>query len=874
MKEKTKCMALFLASVLPFLPANAATPQTGTSAIATSSRHEDPAASGKAGTVQCMGIGKIPLVVGDANAALDGDRTTLWWSKEGGEQEFTIDLGHPVKVRSVQIEWGENFPSDYEIQWTEDGSTWKTSFTAKDFQNSFRGKSKTEFKAGWTFHKIEPPVTTRALRIRCLKGKGDGYQIFDVFINECCPFSYDPVPSDALYRDPKADPDARVEDLLKRMTRREKIRLTSGQNIFYIPGFERFGIKPALMCNTSAGIQIRKDLDWDYTPLKKSTAFPVASALAATWEPELAFDAGKAIGEECRAGGISILLGPGVNIHRTSTCGRNFEYFSEDPFLSARMAVAQVKGIQSEGVVATVKHFLANNNEFLRTDSNALIGERAMHEIYLPAFAAAIQEGDAKAIMSSYNWVNGKKCGEDKILLTDILRGELGFKGFVMSDWGGTEDVTNSLDSGQNIIMPQMRTFGQYLRAELEKDPAGAEKRLDAMIAPTLRVLLETGIWNRVLDTPGTPDYEAHQKLVRRIGESAVTLLKNEGVLPLQTGQKILLTGSRKAVTKASSGGGSGFVDGFDPVNYLDGMKAVFGDAVTCSENPSDAAVKNADRILFFIEMGDHEGSDRPFELPEETNRKIADIAAKNPDTIVIASTGTAFGMPWLDSVKGLVHACYLGQEYGASLASVLPGKVSPSGKLPFTMEQSFQDSPAFGYNVINGQTVWRVKDKPEPYFDIPYKEGVFVGYRWYESKKKPVNFPFGFGLSYTTFKISDVKVSSDTITKGTPVTVSATVTNTGKVAGAEVVQLYVHDEKPSIIRPYRELKGFQKVFLQPGESKTVTIPVDWKALAFWDAKTHSWLAEPGTFELLIGNSSQDVQGKARIEYKEQGGKN
>jgi len=864
----TRWAILCVASLLPLSSAKAVDSRSGTTAAASSSRHADPAATAKAGTVQCMGAGKIPLVVGDASAALDGDRTTMWWSAEGGQQDLMIDLGHPVEIRSIQIEWGENFPSDYEIQWTEDGGTWKTALTAKDFENTFRGKSKTEFKAGWTYHKIEPPVTTRALRIRSLKGKGDGYQIFDVFINECCPFSYEPVPADALYRDPKADPDARVQDLLKRMTLREKVRLTSGQNIFYIPGFERFGIKPALMCNTSAGIQIRKDLDWDYTPLKKSTAFPVASALAATWEPELAFDAGKAIGEECRAGGMSILLGPGVNIHRTSTCGRNFEYFSEDPFLAARMAVAQVKGIQSEGVVATVKHFLANNNEFLRTDSNALIGERAMHEIYLPAFAAAIQEGGAMAIMTSYNWVNGKKCGEDRILLTDILRGELGFKGFVMSDWGGTDDVTKLLGSGQNIVMPQMKTFGHHLRAELEKDPAGTEEKLDAMIAPTLRVLLETGIWNRLAGSPESVDFEAHRTLVRRIGESAVTLLKNEGVLPLRSGQKILLTGDSKAVTKASSGGGSGFVDGFDPVNYLEGLKSVFGDAVSYSQKPTNEAVKKADRVLFFVDMGDHEGSDRPFDLPEETNSKIADIAAKNPNTIVIASTGTSFGMPWLEKVKGLVHCYYLGQEYGASLAGVLSGKVAPSGKLPFTMEQSFQDSPAFGYNVIDGQTVWRVKDKPDPYFDIRYKEGVFVGYRWYEYKKKPVNFPFGFGLSYTTFKISDIKVSPETITKDKPVTVSATVTNTGKVAGAEVVQLYVHDEKPSIIRPYRELKGFQKVILQPGESKTVTIPVDWKALAFWDAKTHDWLAEPGTFELLVGNSSQDVQGKARIEYK------
>lgn len=862
------CLSTAITIVLPH--ARAADSNAGTTAIASSSRHTDPAAAAKAGSVQCMGTGKIPLLVEDANAVLDGDRTTMWWSKSGGEQDITLDLCYPVEIRSVEIEWGENFPSDYEIQWSEDGKSWKTGFSIKDFQNIFKGKSKTEYKAGWTLNKLDPPVTARALRIHCLKGKGDGYQIFDVYINESCPFSYEPVPKDALYRDPSADPDARVQDLLKRMTLREKIRLTSGLNIFFIPGYERFGLKPALMCNTSAGIQIRKDLDWDYTQLKKSTAFPVASTLAATWQPEWAFEAGRAIGEECRAGGMSILLGPGVNIHRTSTCGRNFEYFSEDPYLASRMAVEQVKGIQSEGVVATVKHFLANNNEFLRTDSNPRIGERALHEIYLPAFAAAIQEGGAKAIMSSYNWVNGEKCGESPTLLTDILRGELGYKGMVMSDWGGTRDMEKILGSGQNLIMPQMKTFGQYLRGELEKDPAGTEKKLDAMIAPTLRVLLETGIWNRLPGNPDSVDYAAHQKLVRQIGEAAVTLLKNDNVLPLQSGQKILLVGKGKAVRDSSSGGGSGFVEGFDQINYLDGLKAVYGDAVTYSANPSDEEVKKADRILFFFEMGDHEGFDRPFELPEEIQQQIEALAAKNANVIVIASTGTSFSMPWLEKIKGLVHCYFLGQEYGASLANVLSGKVTPSGKLPFTMEQSFKDSPAYGYNIVNGQTVWRLKDKdkPELYYDIPYGEGVFVGYRWYEAKKKTVHFPFGFGLSYTTFKISDPKVSADTITKDKPVTVSATVTNTGKVAGEEVVQLYVHDEEAGVVRPYRELKGFQKVFLQPGESKTVTMPLDWKALAFWDGKTHAWTAEPGSFALLIGNSSQDVQCRTRVDYK------
>ena len=851
------------------LPVGAAAKETF--ATASSSRHTDPAASAKAGTVSCMGIGQLPLVVEDANAVLDGDRTTLWWSQAGGEQEITLDLGSPAEIRTVQIEWGEQFPSDYEIQWTADGAAWQTAFSTNGFQNTFRGKSRTGFKAGWVWHELNAPVTAKGLRIRCLKGTGDGYQIFDVFVNGCCPFSYEPVAADAPYRNPSVAADLRAQDLLKRMTLREKIRMTAGQNIFFIPGFDRFGLKPVLMCNTSAGIQLRSDLDWNYTPLRKTTAFPVAAALAATWQPELAFEAGQAIAKECRAGGQSILLGPGVNIHRTSTCGRNFEYFSEDPFLTARMGVAQVKGIQSKGVLATVKHYMANNNELVRTDSDAIIDERAMHEIYLPGFEATIREGDAKAFMSSYNWVNREKCGESHTVLTDILRGELGYTGMVMSDWGGTEDNTKALGSGQNLIMPQLKDFGQYLRAELAKDPAGTEKKIDEMIAPTLKVLLETGVWQRPPVLPGTVDYAAHQTIVRQIGESAVTLLKNDDVLPLKKGQEILVVGDKKAVSDSSSGKGSGFVEGHDPVSYFDGLKAVFGDKVIWSKNPSASEVKNADRVLFFFNMGDHEGGDRPFELPAETQQQIADLAANNPNVIVVASTGTAFDMPWLGKVKGLVHCYFLGQEYGAALANVLSGAVTPSGKLPFSMETTFADSPAYGYDLLDGKPLKNknaLQKAQKKTFEINYSEGIFVGYRWYEAKKKPVNFPFGFGLSYTTFEMSDIKVSATTITKAAPITVSVTVKNTGKVSGAEVVQLYVHDDEASVERPYRELKGFQKVFLQPGESKTVTIPLDWKALAFWDVKTHAWLAEPGTFTLLAGNSSQNVQCQARIDYR------
>ena len=804
---------------------------------------------------------------GELAAILDGESSTKWTSKIPGAQDISVDLEHPWPVRSVEIEWGENYPSEYEVQLTDDGKTWKTVARSIFFKKP-EAKGITDSK--FIVHKIKPTKNATGIRLRCLKAD-KGVEIVDLRINGQFAFCYEPVPADAICLNKTADPEARVRDLLARMTVREKLGMVTNIDFYYIPGIERFGFAPVLMSDATSGFNVRPGRG----PLTKSTSFPLASALAATWQPELAFKMGKAIGKECRGGGVGVLLGPGVNIHRTSTGGRNFEYLGEDPWLASRMAVEHIKGVQSQKVIAVIKHLIANESEFVRTSCNSVVDERTLHEIYLPAFAAAVREANVRAVMSSYNWLNGEKCGDDKTLLTDLLRGGLGHTGMVMSDWFvGVHDQAKMLGSGQNLVNPDWAGLRQTIRAQLEKDPEGAAKQLDAMIEPTLRVLFEMGIWDRPVadSTFENAKLDEHKVLSRSIAESAVTVLKNEGVLPLAKGQKILIVGDKKAVEASHSGLGSGLVYGYDQVNFFAGLKAVFGDDVAYEANPTDEMVKNADRVLYFFNMGDVEGWDRPFELPEATNRQIQSLASKNPNVIVIASTGTAFGTPWLDSVKGLVHGYYLGQEYGAAMANVLSGKVTPSGKLPFTMEKSFADSPAYGYNVVDGKPWWLSTEMPPNIktttIDVPYSEGIFVGYRWYEAKKKPVNFHFGFGLSYTTFKIGDLKVSADTIAKDKPINVSVTVTNTGKVAGAEVVQLYVHDEESSVERPYRELKGFQKVFLQPGERQTVTMPLDWKALAFWDVKTKSWVAEPGAFTLLVGNSSRDVQCQSRVTYK------
>jgi beta-glucosidase len=802
---------------------------------------------------------------GSPEAILDGEPSS--WSANGGKQILTLDLHYPVTIRSVGIYW-KKMASRYEILTSTDGRKFKPVFSGKNM------KPKGRREGGHLIHYLDQPVTARYIRIRCIEPvkQNGNYEIVNIEINGSAPLCFEPVPADAICRDPNASAEARVDDLLARMTVSEKIRMMGGFQHFFFPGNDRFGLAQVLLNDATSGLHLRPEVEGEYSSITESTSFPLATALAATWQPELAEAMGRAIGEECRAAGTGVLLGPGVNIHRTSTGGRNFEYMSEDPYLTSRMAVGHIIGVQQMGIVATVKHFIANSHEFMRHDSNALIDERTLNEIYLPAFRAAVQEADVKAVMSAYNWLNGTKCGEHRVLLTDILRDQLGYTGMVMSDWGGTANMDKVLDSGQNIVMPNMKNLGEIVRAELARgDKVAVEARINTMIRPTFKVLFEMGTWDRPAADPAfNATFEAHKIVARTIGEAAITLLKNEQVLPLKKTDSILVIGDELAVLDAASGGGSGKVTGYDAINYLEGLKTVFGPQVTYETDPDAKTIRQADRILYFFNTPDREGRDHPFELPNDINKQITALAEANPNVIVIATSGTAFGMPWLKEVQGLVHCYYLGQERGNALANVLSGAVTPSGKLPFSMERSFSDSPSFDYNILNGEVAWGQKNKkPKAQVDIPYKEGVFVGYRWYESNKKPVNFPFGFGLSYTTFSISDATLSSIEMSKETPITVTITVTNTGKTQGAEVVQLYVHEDKPRVERPYRELKAFQKVFLEPGESKEVELTLNWESLAFWDVNTHDWAVNPGTFTLLIGNSAQNVQCQQSIRFSE-----
>lgn len=795
--------------------------------------------------------------------AIDGEDGFLHLS--AGEQMLTLDLKYKVLIHSVTLDWTVNCAENFDIQLSSDGKKYRTvkAVTGLHVPKTRRNFARQPGKRTYEFPEQVAAYVRLLLKNAAVPGKG--YELIELRINKEVPICFAPVPEAAVCLDVSADPAARVDDLIRRMTFREKVHFTGGFDFFLFPGLARFGLKPVLLNDTSAGVVIRGvDHATAGALPHESTGFPVSSALAATWNPALAKEMGGAIAEECRAHGTGVLLGPGMNIHRTSICGRNFEYYSEDPLLSAQMAVPFIQGVQEKGIVSTAKHFIANNNEFLRFNCNALIGDRALHEIYLPAFKAAVQEGGVQAIMSSYNWLNGHKCGEYKYLLTDVLRDEIGFEGMVMTDWNGSDDRTAAPGSGQNIIMPAKRELFGYLMKQYESDPAATEKTVEQMIRPTLRVLFSSGVWDR--PAGGEAEYlatlPAHKKVARKIGSEAVTLLKNSGVLPLGKGASILVCGTELAVLESSSGRGSGNVKGYDHVTYLDGIKTRFPNA-DYKPHPSDEEIRSADYVLYFFEMRDKEGDDRPFELPEKTAAAIRRIAELNDQVIVVASSGTAFEMDWIDEVEGLIHCYFLGQERGNALGDVLAGRVNPSGKLPFTMEKKYADSPAFGDNVFDGKTIWSCNDplrRKQKTFDVNYDEGIFVGYRWYEAKNKPIHFPFGFGLSYATFKINAAKASSKTVAPGQPLQISVQVQNTGKTAGAEVVQCYVHDEESSVPRPYRELKAFRKVFLQPGETKTVTLTLRWDDFAFWDEVSKDWNVEPGTFRLLVGNSSRDVQ--------------
>jgi beta-glucosidase len=648
------------------------------------------------------------------------------------------------------------------------------------------------------------------------------------------------------------------------MTTEEKIAYIGGDRSFFLRPIPRLNLSEVYMTDATQGVHIRekfRDNDLSKYQLEKSTAFPCPLALTATWNTALANTYATAIGEECRGGGIGILLGPGMNCYRISQCGRNFEYFGEDPFLRSRFIEAFVKGVQSTGTVATLKHFVANNTEFFRRKSNSIIDERTLHEIYLPPFKAGIDAG-AQAVMTSYNLLNGEWCGESEYVINNVLRKQLGFRWLVMTDWWSVYNGEKVVKSGQNLEMPQAVALKDI--QTLLNDGKVKMEDIDRMVKSILRTYFAMKLSDQKMNLPDSAMYNDHESIALQTAREGIVLLKNDNnILPLKNDvKKMLLTG--EYVEKLAIGGGAAEVKGFNHRLMLGELKAEFGDRLVYEKNPSIEQIKSADVVLCNVGTDDSEGRDRPFALPENQEKRVLDCVNNNQNTIVIVTSGSGIRMTnWNSKAKALLYAWYPGQIGNKALAEILSGKTNPSGKLPISIEKEFKDSPGFGY-IPAGEELMKEwngkKEKDHSVFDVNYKEGIFVGYRWYESKKIETLYPFGFGLSYTSFDYSNLTVSKETISEKDTLTVSFTVKNSGSRKGMEIAQVYVEDVESSVPRPIKELKGFKKVELNIGETVGVQVKLAKQAFAFWNPNTNDWYVEKGKFVIHIGAATNDIR--------------
>ncbi|HYW95177.1 MAG TPA: glycoside hydrolase family 3 N-terminal domain-containing protein, partial [Bacteroidales bacterium] len=522
-----------------------------------------------------------------------------------------------------------------------------------------------------------------------------------------------PLPEHALYNNPDLSPESRALDLINYLTFREKLEMTGGWERFYFPGFPRLGLRPVRMSDASQGIRLMRG----QKDTLVSTSFPCMLALASTWDPDLAESFGEKMGEECRALGIDILLGPGINMYRTSEGGRNYEYMGEDPYLTSEIVTSYVTGLQSRKIIATAKHFICNDQEFCRHIESSDVSQRALREIYLPPWKAAIEDAGLKAVMTGNNMVNGIPCSMNKPLIQDILRDEYGFTGIAMTDWQNTcyhpERQNLVLPSGESLLMPTNKTFADYLVdyviEHLEKKDE-VEAELNTMIYHNLLTFFEMGIYDR---RPADPAYESkieqHKTFARKCAEEAICLLKNQDdILPISQGKKILMMGE----PEIHSGQGSGFVEGYDHIDFCEGLENVYGDDFTCIVSPSDEEIQNADVVFYRLNKAAGEGHDVPFDAPKGAKEEILHCAALNPNIVVIISSGNGLDMSWLPEVRGVLWTYFLGQERGPALAAVVSGKTSPSGHLPFTIEKAFKDSPDPTFNFLGGKPYWQGDNK------------------------------------------------------------------------------------------------------------------------------------------------------------------
>lgn len=663
-------------------------------------------------------------------------------------------------------------------------------------------------------------------------------------------------------------------DLIKQMTLEEKASFCSGLDYWHTAGLERLGIPVVMWTDGPHGIRKRSEKkDKEQTMSLKgvpAVCFPTAATTACSWDPDLIYEMGVLLGEECLKEQVTVILGPGTNIKRSPLCGRNFEYFSEDPYLAGEISAAFVNGVQSKGVGTSLKHFAGNNQETRRMTVDSIVDERTFREIYLTSFEKTVKQAQPWTIMCAYNRLNGTYCAENKWLLTDILRGEWGYKGMVVTDWGAENDRVEGLLAGQELEMPTSNGVGNKQIVEAVKSGKIPEEFLDEKVDNILTVIMRG---KEVLGNY-TYDAEAHHKKAREIASQCMVLLKNDGnILPLKKDADIAVIGEM-AENPRYQGAGSSIVNAikvdtaFDSivekgakVTYAGGYSTKKKNKITDEQFIADAvkAAEGKEAVVLFIgltEEFESEGFDRThIGIPPLHSKLVDAVCAVNENVIVAVSGGAVIEMPWADKVKGIIN-CYLGGEAsGGAVADIIFGDVNPSGKLAETYPLALSDTPCYNYF-------------PGDVSTVEYRESVFVGYRYYDSAAKNVRFPFGYGLSYTSFEYSDIKLSSDNIKDTDTVTVSFKIKNTGALDGAEVAQVYVQDNESTVFRPQKELKGFKKVFLKVGEETEVSITLDKRAFAYYNVNIHDWHVETGAFTVCVGSSSRDIKLTAAVNVE------
>jgi beta-glucosidase len=718
------------------------------------------------------------------------------------------------------------------------------------------------------------------------------------------------IDANAPYKDASLPVEKRVADLLSRMTREEKASMLAGSGWMESMPIERLGIPAIKMADGPMGVR-----SWAgssaitsaaNTPIKVlTTSFPSGVAMAATWDTALVQKEGQAIGQEVKALGRDMILGPTVNINRVPLWGRNFEGYGEDPYLSGQMGVAYIKGVQGEGVIPSVKHFAANNEEYERHRVDAHIDERTLHEIYLPAFEAAVKQADVWTVMSAYNKVNGVHCAESEYLLSDVLKKEFGFKGFVISDWGSTYSTVPTVNAGMDLEMPGGPPMKAWMARPATQSSGNGDGWLDAEkvlaevkaghisdatindnVGRILRVIFKSGLFEHPHTGGGEVDTPDQKAVALKGATEGIVLLKNSGgLLPLDASKvkSIAVIGPNAAVAR-TGGGGSSLVRPKYAIAPLDGIKEKAGSGVKVSyalgvgmegedaaQGTAEARAKalkeavdaaaNSDVAVVVVgrySKLESEGFDvKTMDLPAGQDELIEAVEKANPHTIVVLNTGDPVTMTkWLDKTPALLDMWYGGQEGGNALAAILFGEASPSGKLPVSLPKKFEDSPAYGHY-------------PGENLKVDYAEGIYVGYRYFDTKNVEPAFPFGFGLSYTTFEYSDLKMAGmEGSGRSAKWNVSMNVRNSGSRAGAEVVELYVHEGHAKIDRPVHELKAFSRVELKPGETTTVRFRLQNSAFSYWSPEAKDWVMKPGKFEIQAGASSRDLRLRLPLELK------